>query len=116
MILSPLDSKFSLTVDIFPLQCFFLLTSYENFQAHRKGEGVLQSALVPCGLSLTCFSLCSFAFPVPSLMLQSFTSGVSHLPFLDMGAELGQQLARGLGQGRQTPGPASIPLPSVWSA
>lgn len=44
MILSPLDSKFSLTVDIFPLQCFFLLTSYENFQAHRKGEGVLQSA------------------------------------------------------------------------
>ena len=79
----------------------------------EKVKGFCRVPLVPCGLSSTCFSLCSFAFPVLSLMLQSFTSGVSHLPLLGMGAELGQQLAGGLGQGRQTPGPTSIPLPSV---
>ena len=71
---------------------------------------------MPHGLGSTCFSLCSFAFPVPSLMLQSFTSGVSHLALLGVGAELGQQLVGGSGRGRQTPGPTSIPLPSVWSA
>ena len=49
-------------------------------------------------------------------MLQSFTSGVSHLALLGVGAELGQQLVGGSGRGRQTPGPTSIPLPSVWSA